>query len=172
MKEINSLLAQAAKAMDMLDNLDDTFPSGWSKEFKEIVRIAIRGNKITKKERDYLHRRGAKDGIEPEEIDMVIDRKIKEAIEDEKLFDDDDFDDELPPELKKYMPLIEAMEDGDVISIVGACIGCFAPLLLCCLAVIVVCFFIKWWLGLLSIFGAAVVLCMKAYSIYTKLDEM
>lgn len=177
MKEINSLLQQATKALDLLDNIDDSFPSTWSKDLKQTVRIAVKGNKISERERELLHRKGAKDNIDPEEIDMVVDRIIASQLEDEKLMneldlDDDDFDDDLPPEIKKYLPVIEAMEDGDVMSIVMACLKCFAPLLLCCLALIVVCFFIKWWLGLLSILGVAVFLCLKAYGIYKKLDEM
>ncbi|MDE6809661.1 MAG: hypothetical protein K2J42_06190 [Muribaculaceae bacterium] len=177
MKEINSLLQQATKALDLLDNIDDSFPSTWSKDLKQTVRIAVKGNKISERERELLHRKGAKENIDPEEIDMVVDRIIASQLEDEKLMneldlDDDDFDDDLPPEIKKYLPVIEAMEDGDVMSIVMACLKCFAPLLLCCLALIVVCFFIKWWLGLLSILGVAVFLCLKAYGIYKKLDEM
>ena len=177
MKEINSLLQQATKALDLLDNIDDSFPSTWSKDLKQTVRIAVKGNKISERERELLHRKGAKENIDPEEIDMVVDRIIASQLEDEKLMndldlDDDDFDDDLPPEIKKYLPVIEAMEDGDVMSIVMACLKCFAPLLLCCLALIVVCFFIKWWLGLLSILGVAVFLFMKAYGIYKKLDEM
>ena len=177
MKEINSLLQQATKALDLLDNIDDSFPSTWSKDLKQTVRIAVKGNKISERERELLHRKGAQDNIDPEEIDMVVDRIIASQLEDEKLMneldlDDDDFDDDLPPEIKKYLPVIEAMEDGDVMSIVMACLKCFAPLLLCCLALIVVCFFIKWWLGLLSILGVAVFLCLKAYGIYKKLDEM
>lgn len=180
MKEINSLLRQAAKTFDLIDDVENNFPPTWSKDLKQTVKIAVKGNKITEREREFLHRKGAKEDIEPEEIDMVVDRLIASQLEDEKLMreieadddDDDDFDDDLPPELKKYMPVIEALEDGEVMSIVMACLRCFAPLLLCCLAVIVVCFFIKWWLGLLSILGVAVFLCMKAYSIYKKLDEM
>lgn len=177
MKEINSLLQQATKALDLLDNIDDSFPSTWSKDLKQTVRIAVKGNKISERERELLHRKGAKENIDPEEIDMVVDRIIASQLEDEKLMneldlDDDDFDDDLPPEIKKYLPVIEAMEDGDVMSIVMACLKCFAPLLMCCLALIVVCFFIKWWLGLLSILGVAVFLCLKAYGIYKKLDEM
>lgn len=177
MKEINSLLQQATKALDLLDNIDDSFPSTWSKDLKQTVRIAVKGNKISERERELLHRKGAKDNIDPEEIDMVVDRIIASQLEDEKLMneldlDDDDFDDDLPPEIKKYLPVIEAMEDGDVMSIVMACLKCFAPLLLCCLALIVVCFFIKWWLGLLSILGVVVFLSLKAYGIYNKLDEM
>lgn len=177
MKEINSLLQQATKALDLLDNIDDSFPSTWSKDLKQTVRIAVKGNKISERERELLHRKGAKENIDPEEIDMVVDRIIASQLEDEKLMneldlDDDDFDDDLPPEIKKYLPVIEAMEDGDVMSIVMACLKCFAPLLMCCLALIVVCFFIKWWLGLLSILGVAVFLSLKAYGIYKKLDEM
>ena len=177
MKEINSLLQQATKALDLLYNIDDSFPSTWSKDLKQTVRIAVKGNKISERERELLHRKGAKENIDPEEIDMVVDRIIASQLEDEKLMneldlDDDDFDDDLPPEIKKYLPVIEAMEDGDVMSIVMACLKCFAPLLMCCLALIVVCFFIKWWLGLLSILGVAVFLSLKAYGIYKKLDEM
>lgn len=172
MKEINSLLQQVTKTFDLLDNIDNSFPSTWSKDLKQTVKIAVKGNKISEREREFLHRKGAKENIEPEEIDMIVDRIIVSQLEDEKLMKeiDDDFDDELPSEIKKYMPIIVAMEDGDVISIVNACVRCFAPLLLCCLAVIVVCFFIKWWIGLLSILGVAVFLCMKAYGIYKKLD--
>lgn len=174
MKEIESLLRQATKALDLLDNIDDSFPSTWSKDLKQTVKIAVKGNKISERERELLHRKGAKEDIEPAEIDMVVDRIIASQLEDEKLMKelDEDFDDDFPPEIKKYLPIIEAMDDGDVMSIVGACLRCFAPLLLCCLAVIVVCFFIKWWLGLLSILGVAVFLCMKAYGIYKNLDEM
>ncbi|MDE5572554.1 MAG: hypothetical protein K2N79_00165 [Muribaculaceae bacterium] len=172
MKEINSLLQQVTKTFDLLDNIDNSFPSTWSKDLKQTVKIAVKGNKISESEREFLHRKGAKENIEPEEIDMIVDRIIVSQLEDEKLMKeiDDDFDDEFPSEIKKYMPIIVAMEDGDVISIVKACVRCFAPLLLCCLAVIVVCFFIKWWIGLLSILGVAVFLCMKAYGIYKKLD--
>ena len=140
MKEINSLLQQATKALDLLDNIDDNFPSTWSKDLKQTVKIAVKGNKISERERELLHRKGAKENIEPEEIDMVVDRIIAEQLEDEKLIKeiDDDFDDDLPPEIKKYLPVIEAIEDGDVMSIVMACLKCLAPLLLCCLAVIVV----------------------------------
>ena len=170
-------MQQATKALDLLDNIDDSFPSTWSKDLKQTVRIAVKGNKISERERELLHRKGAKENIDPEEIDMVVDRIIASQLEDEKLMneldlDDDDFDDDLPPEIKKYLPVIEAMEDGDVMSIVMACLKCFAPLLMCCLALIVVCFFIKWWLGLLSILGVAVFLSLKAYGIYKKLDEM
>jgi len=84
---------------------------------------------------------------------------------------DDDDDDELPPELRKYMPLMEAIEDGDYGEIVSCALKLFFVPLLIALVVIIVAFMIKWWLGFLAFFGVLIFFVYKGYGIYRKLED-
>lgn len=178
LKNFNAALQSIVNDEDMVK-----LPSTWPDEFKELFRVTVNKSCIADKDRDYLHRRGEKVNIDAEEIDIYIDRTTEhyaeEEREDREMDDDDDredlgmddLDDELPPEFKKYAPVLECLMDEDYARGAMEAAKLFAPLLLICLAIIVVCFIIKWWLGLMAIIGVIVYLCMKGYALYNKFEK-
>lgn len=92
------------------------------------------------------------------------------------IYDDDDESDSLredvPTALKKYLPVIEALEEGNTMLIINAILKLFFVKIMVCLAVIVVCFFAKWWLGLVALSSIVVYAAMKAFSLFKKFEEV
>lgn len=80
-------------------------------------------------------------------------------------------EDEFPPELKKYASILEALEEENYAGIAIKAAKLFAPMLLICLAIIVVCFIIKWWLGLMAILGVVIYLGIKGYALFQKFQK-
>lgn len=173
MKKVLESLKSLNEIIDVFGD-DFEMPSSWPDSFKEIFRITVSDGEVSDKERAYLRRRGQEAGIDGDEIDIVIDRAIKRAKEfdlDDNISDDDIYE-ELPPELARYRGIIEAMENGDVTGAIAAGVKCFLPLILVCLAIIVIAFIVKWWLGIIALFGVAAYLCVKAYGIYKQLEDL
>lgn len=82
-----------------------------------------------------------------------------------------DDDDDLPPELQKYEKLLEAVEEGDWFAVARAAAPMFLPKILLGVAVIVICFFVKWWLGIIAIVGAIAYVAYACYSMYNKFEK-
>jgi len=49
-----------------------------SEELKELVYTVVEDGKITKKEREVLHKRAEKEGIDIDEFDIYIDQLVKD----------------------------------------------------------------------------------------------
>ncbi|MBP3285367.1 MAG: hypothetical protein J6M15_00285 [Prevotella sp.] len=51
----------------------------FSKELEEVIEAALADGVLTDKERAVLHKRAAAEGVDPDELDVVIDGRLAKA---------------------------------------------------------------------------------------------
>lgn len=56
----------------------------FSKDLERLIEAALVDGVITDKERQIIHRRAAREGVDPDELDMILDSKIQELEQNEE----------------------------------------------------------------------------------------
>ena len=95
----------------------------YSKELEEFIEIILADQVITEKERSILHKKGAAEGIDPDELDIVIEGRLAklQKIEKEKQTQAPP----LPPKSNKYGEIRKCPQCGAVVEAGSVkCIEC------------------------------------------------
>lgn len=141
-------------------------PASWPKDFKDFFFGLVNDLTALTPEQEGLIRKKAKAaGVDEDEAIVFAKKIVAQNAEDEK-----DDDDNLPPELKKYQAVLENLEEENIAGAIMAFLKA-EPAILLYLLIPVVCFFISFWLGLLGFFVALILIALKGYTIYKKIDQ-